>query len=132
MVEFLNVNRSKVVHDGFLRWKTRSVHANGGLLVGGSPHLSSRPGSFSSSGAWPQISSLRSALVGHHRGMPGISIVGCRVAQCTLPLQLSQRKQISNVALNKPSQWSDLRVPGHSTRAACVRIIGRSPPSRRG
>ena len=42
-VEFLNVNRSMVVHDGFPRWKTRSVHANGrgGLLVGGSPHLSS-------------------------------------------------------------------------------------------
>lgn len=62
--------------------------------------------------------------------MPGVSIVECRVAQCPLPLQLSRRKQISNVALNKPSQWSDLRVPGHSMRA-WIRIIGRGSEADR-
>lgn len=78
-----------------------------GWVVGGrgSAHLSSAPGSFSSSEPWPQIFPLRSALIGRRAGNARRS--HCRMPAPTwhnaaLPLQLSRRKQISNVALNKP------------------------------
>lgn len=111
-IEFLNVNRSKVVHDGFLRWKTKSVHANArGCWWADRRIYPPVLAPFLPPERRHKFSLFVLLSLDHHRGMPGISIVGCRVAQCTLPLQLSRRKQISNVALNKPSQWSSCAGP---------------------
>lgn len=86
-------------------WVENGERARERGVVGGrgSAHLSSAPGSFSSSEPWPQIFPLRSALIGHRAG--NARRLHCRPPpshNAALPLQLSRRKQISNVALNKP------------------------------
>lgn len=81
-----------------------------GLLVGGSGAFIL--GSFSSSEPWPQIFPLRSAVIGECQAFP---LSAASVAQCALPLQLSRRKQISNVALNKPGR----NVPWYSCAQGC-------------
>lgn len=116
-VEFLNVNRWKVVRES-CRWKTASVHARErrGCWWAGIGAFILGPGSFSSSEPWPQIFPLRSALIGHRAG--NARRFHCRPPpshNAALPLQLSRRKQISNVALNKPVgnvPWYSRARPG--------------------